>query len=521
MRIMMRDFVFIALLFSLLVVLGVVFSDGGLGDIAGEAIAPVALDVSGESSSVADLDAPEKQDKEFRTELRKILQMTSGIIEQRTSDLPDMLKTKKIRILTTYTFGNYFVHQGQARGFEYSKMEEFRKFLTRGQSQKDLQVVFSYFPLPYDMLIEALNLGYGDIVAASLTITPDRSQDVDFTDPYLWGIKEVLVSKKGIKGTHKLEDLSGKQIHVRKDSSYHISLKKINQQFNAKNLDPIQIETLPGLINTSEIMEMVNAGIIDFTISDTHLASLAGELLPDIQIHDNIVFNPDVQFGWMVRKNNPELKASLNQFLSTVKKGTLLGNVYYKRYFKENPWVREAMHAADFDSLNQYAVLFKKYGEMYDMDWLMLASQAFQESRFDPKAWSSSGAQGLMQLLPSTAKDMGFNDIRKPEDNVHAGAKYLRWIMDRYFPGEEITEDDRLRFALAAYNAGPANIRRSRSITANMGYDENQWFSHTEIGTMRQVGLEPVHYVRNINRYCLAFTLSTAIQEAKKTAIKN
>ncbi|NOR15959.1 MAG: transglycosylase SLT domain-containing protein, partial [Candidatus Aminicenantes bacterium] len=337
---------------------------------------------------------------------------------------------------------------------------------------------------------------------------------------YLWGIKEVLVSKSGTKGVNKLADLSGKRIHVRKDSSYHSSLKKINQQFNAKNLDAIQIETLPGLINTGEIMEMVSAGIVDFTVSDTHLASLAGEVLPDIQVHDNIVFNPDVQFGWMVRKNNPELKTSLNQFLSTVKKGTLLGNIFYKRYFKENPWVREALKAEDFDSLNQYTTLFKKYGEMYNMDWLLLAAQAYQESRFDPNARSRAGAQGLMQLLPSTGKDMGFNDIRKPEDNVHAGAKYLRWIMDRYFPGEEITEDDRLRFALAAYNAGPANIRRSRSITANMGYDENQWFNHTEIGTMRQVGLEPVHYVRNINKYYLAFTLSTAIQEAKKTARK-
>ncbi len=520
MRLMMREYVFLALLLSLIVVAGVVFSDGRPGDVSGEAVTSVAPDSSGESIASSTQDKPEQQDQEFREELRKQLQMTSGIIEQRTNDLPDMLKVKKIRVLTTYTFGNYFIKQGQAYGFEYSKMEEFRKFLTKGQTRRDLQVDFFYLPLPYDMLIEALNLGYGDIVAANLTITPDRSQDVDFTDPYLWGIKEVLVSNSGTKGVNKLEDLSGKRIHVRKDSSYHFSLIKINRQFNAKNLDAIQIETMPGLINTGEIMEMVSAGIVDFTVSDTHLASLASEVLPGIQVHDNIVFNPDVQFGWMVRKNNPELKTSLNQFLSTVKKGTLLGNIFYKRYFKENPWVREALKADDFNSLNQYKTLFKKYGEMYSMDWLLLAAQAYQESRFDPNARSHTGAQGLMQLLPSTAKDMGFNDIRAPEDNVHAGAKYLRWIMDRYFPGEEITNDDRLRFALAAYNAGPANIRRSRSIAANMGYDETQWFNHTEIGTMRQVGLEPVHYVRNINKYYLAFTLSTAIQEAKKTTRK-
>jgi len=464
--------------------------------------------------------SPTQQENEFREELRKSLQLSSGILEQHTYDLPDMLKAKKIRVLTTYTFANYFFHQGQAFGFEYSKMEEYRKFLIKGQSSKELQVDFFYIPLPYDMLIESLNLGLGDIVAAHLTITPARSQEADFTDPYLWGIKEVLISRKDTGKIDKREDLSGKKIHVRKGSSYDLSLQKLNQEFADKNIKPIQLETFPGLVSTNEIIEMINSGIIDYTLADSHLASLAREIFPNIKVHEEIVFNPDVRIGWMVRKNNPELKKSLNQFVSTVKKGTLLGNMFYNRYFKENPWHRKALSAEDLKRLENYRQIFKKYSDMYGFDWLLLAAQSYQESRIDPNARSHAGAVGLMQLLPSTGKDMGFNDIRSPENNVHACAKYLRWIIDNFFSDGDLSKDDLIRFALAAYNAGPTNIKRSRSRTVDMGFDENKWFDHTELGTMRQVGLEPVHYVRNINKYYLSFRIATAMRDVKEKSLK-
>jgi membrane-bound lytic murein transglycosylase MltF len=399
-------------------------------------------------------------------------------------------------------------------------MEEFRKFLTKGQSRREFQVDFFYLPLPYDMLVEALNLGYGDIVAANLTITPERSENVDFTDAYLWGIKELLISRKDGESVTDKEDLSGKRIHVRKGSSYDLSLQRLNKELRERDLKPVQIETFPGLINTGEIIEMVNTGLIDYTVADSHLASLAGELFSNLRVHEKIVFNPDVRFGWMVRKNSPILKARLNEFIATVKKGTLLGNIFYKRYFKENPWLHEAMSNEDLERLARYKQLFEKYGKEFDFDWLLLAAQAYQESRFDPNARSRVGATGLMQLMPATGRDMGFSDISSADNNVHAGAKYLRWIMDRYFPGEEISRDDRMRFALAAYNAGPANIRRSRSVTTNMGYDANQWFNHTEVGTMRQVGLEPVHYVRNINKYYLSFRIAATMRDLKETSPK-
>jgi membrane-bound lytic murein transglycosylase MltF len=218
----------------------------------------------------------------------------------------------------------------------------------------------------------------------------------------------------------------------------------------------------------------------------------------------------------MVRKNNPELKASLNQFIKTIKKGTLLGNIYFKRYFKTNPWVREALRREDLNKFSKYAPLFKKYGEMYGVDWMLVEAQAFQESGLNPDVRSHMGAVGLMQLLPSTAKYIGFDDIRSPENNVHAGVKYLKYLMDNYFPEDKYSATERLRLALAAYNAGPGNMQKSIRKTEELGYDVTKWFGNIEMGTMRQVGLEPVHYVRNINKYYLSFLISDILMGVKE-----
>jgi membrane-bound lytic murein transglycosylase MltF len=452
---------------------------------------------------------------DFVNKLRERLQLASGIIEENTGDLPEMMKTNKVRVLTTYTFGNYFVYEGKAYGFEYSLMEEYRKFLNKGR-KRGIQVEFHYFPVPYDLLIPSLNKGYGDIVAANLTITPERSQGADFTDPYLWNLKEMLVTNDSVEGIQKIEDLSGREIHVREDSSYHLSLKRLNERMNEQNLVPVKIMTLPGLVNTGEILELVSSGVIEITVADNHIASMAAELLPNIKLHDELIVNDDVKFGWLVRKNNPQLKASLNQFIKTIKKGTLLGNIYFKRYFKQNPWAKEYLESEDLDKFSEYAPLFKKYGEMYDIDWMLVEAQAFQESGLNPDVRSHMGAVGLMQLLPSTAKYIGFDDIRSADNNVHAGVKYLKYLMDQYFPEDKYTSTERLRFALAAYNAGPGNIQKSLRKTKELGYDSTKWFENAELGTMRQVGLEPVHYVRNINKYYLSFLISDVLRDVKE-----
>jgi membrane-bound lytic murein transglycosylase MltF len=457
----------------------------------------------------------------FRDRIVQILKMDSGILEAHRGDLDQMLKTGKIRVLTTYSYGNYFIHEGQTHGFEYAMMEEYKKYLSRNRSRRLVPLQFYYIPVPYHLLIPALEKGYGDIVAANLTILPQREKEVKFTNPYLWNLRELVITRRGMKKIDKLEDLAGTKIHVREESSYFYNVKKINNQFKARSLQPIIIKTLSGFLNTGEIIEMVNAGIIERTIADSHIADMAEKLLPGIKVQREAVLKEEVKLGWLVRHNNPMLKQSLNGFINTIKKGTLKGNIFFNRYFKKNPWVRQALSRGDMDRFSRYALLFKKYGDRYNLDWILLAAQAFQESGFDPDARSHMGAVGLMQLLPATAADMGIKQINDPEKNIHAGVKYMRWLIDHYFKDDSITSDNQLRFALAAYNAGPGNIIKSRKRAQKLGYDSNRWFSHTEMGTLSAVGLEPVHYVRNINRYYLSFLLSKTVMEMKGQIIRN
>lgn len=466
------------------------------------------------------LQIPQEQQKDVREELQERLRLSTDILEAQTQDLTGMKKAKRIRVLTTLTFANYFVYKGQEYGYEYSNMEEFKKFLNENIKKRSQHVEFYYIPVPYDLLMPALINGYGDIVAANMTITAGRSQEVDFSEPYLGGLKEVLISNKNIKGIDKENDLSGKRIYIREGSSYQLSLEKLNERLKTKKMPPAEITLLPGLINTGEILQMVSTGIVQMTVADSHIASIAAQLLPDLIVHDNIIFNDNVRFGWMVRKKNPELKAALNQFVKTVKKGTLLGNMFYKRYFKENPWVREYIEKEDLDKLSKYSSLFQKYADKYGFDWILIAALAFQESRFDPDVRSRQGAVGLMQVLPSTGKYLKIPDVTSPENNVHAGVKYLHHLMETYFPSRGLTDDNRMRLALASYNAGPTNIKRSRQTTEEMGYDPNKWFGNTELGVLRQVGPEPVQYVRNINKYYISFLISDIIKGIKDELIQ-
>ncbi|UCE19540.1 MAG: transporter substrate-binding domain-containing protein [Gemmatimonadota bacterium] len=465
--------------------------------------------------------ASEDQETSLQDRIPRNLDLASDIFDTSTTDLEGMMDVGRIRVLTTYTYNNFFTHKGKTYGYEYNLMEEYQDFLNSSLDRDGLKIEMYYIPLPYDLLIPALKKGYGDIVAANMTIHPERMREVDFTDPYQWNIREILVSNRDIKDMRNREQLSGRRIHVREGSSYHMSLRELNAKLVHKRLHPVDVVTLTGVIHTSDILEMVSAGVIQMTIADSHIAAIAHDLLPNLKINDHIVLNDNVRYGWMVRKNNPQLRANLNRFIKTIKKGTLKGNIYFERYFEENPWEEAALKREDLDQCCQYVPLFKKYGEFYGIDWMLLAAQAYQESRFNPRARSSAGAIGLMQVLPKTAREMEIGNLHIPENNIHAGVKYFNWIMENYFTEKEVSADDRIRFALAAYNAGPKKIRESRNVTADMGYDATKWFGNCELGTLKHVGPEPVYYVRSVNKNYLAFRMSKALKNIEQEGLEN
>ena len=224
--------------------------------------------------------------------------------------------------------------------------------------------------------------------------------------------------------------------------------------------------------------------------------------------------------AWAVRKGSPELLASVNAFSKKVRKGTLLGNIFLKRYMTDVSWLNSML--TKMERYREVEGLIKRYSARYDFDWLMITAQAYQESRFDQSKKSSAGALGIMQVLPTTAADkvVGIPDISAAEDNIHAGVKYLHWLRDRYFSSDEIEPLDRILFSFAAYNAGPRNTARARKRTAQLGLNPNRWFGNVEIGMYRAVSGEPVTYVRNIYKYYVTYRQLEVMREKQEKALQ-
>ena len=273
---------------------------------------------------------------------------------------------------------------------------------------------------------------------------------------------------------------------------------------------------------TEDILELVNAGIVDVTVADDHIATLWANVLPDITVHENIAVNTSGEIAWAVRKNNPELLADLDDFLRSHRKGTKIGNVLFKRYYKNTRWIQNPLSKSSQDKLEKYRALFQKYAGEYNFEWLLIAALAFQESRLNPKKKSPRGAIGIMQIKPSTAKDnnVRVKDIYKLENNVRAGVKYLAFLRDRYFTSPEFEYDTSVQFSLAAYNAGPAKVRKMRAKAEKMGLDPNIWFRNVERAAQQMVGSETTRYVANIYKYYLAYTLFNNLNDNKAVALK-
>jgi membrane-bound lytic murein transglycosylase MltF len=209
--------------------------------------------------------------------------------------------------------------------------------------------------------------------------------------------------------------------------------------------------------------------------------------------------------------------ASLNRYLKNNKKGTLHGNIFFKRYYENNKWIDNPLVTDETRNFLKYRKLFRKYADRYGFDWMLIAALAYQESGLNNNKKNKSGAVGIMQVLPSTAKDrhIGISNVQRLENNVHAGVKYLAFLRKRYFSDPQIEPRNQVRFALAAYNAGPAKINRVRSLASEMGLDSNRWFRNVELAALKVIGQETVRYVSNINKYYVIYMQASESFDAR------
>jgi membrane-bound lytic murein transglycosylase MltF len=431
-------------------------------------------------------------------------------LKQWTGDFDGMAERQVLRVLVVHNKMLYFLDQGRLRGVNVDLFNEFEKFINQKLKTGTIKIKVVFLPVQRDQLFTALAEGRGDIAASNLTITESRKEVVDFSTPLLTGVKEILVTGPNLPVMKSIEDLADQELHLRKSSSYYQHVVELNETFKKKGLAPIRVVAASEFMEDSDLLEMVNAGLIPMVIVDDHKARFWGQIFEKVTLYPDIAVNTGGEIAWAFRKNSPQLAAVVNEFLQTAKKGTLLGNILFKRYLKENKWARNSLSPEEIKKFQAVVDLFKTYSDRYGFDYLMTAALAYQESRLDHNQRSHVGAVGIMQLLPTTAadKNVGIPDIKELEKNIHAGHKYLRFLQDRYFNDPQIDTLNRYLFSFAAYNAGPAKVNRLRKEAKENGLDPNIWFQNVEMIAAKRIGRETVQYVSNIYKYYISYKLS-------------
>jgi membrane-bound lytic murein transglycosylase MltF len=286
-------------------------------------------------------------------------------------------------------------------------------------------------------------------------------------------------------------------------------VEALNRDFTDRGLEPIELRPAEEHLEDEDLLELVNAGMLPWVVVDEHKAQFWADVMGGLTVRDDLAVRTGGSIGWAFRKGSPQLAEVVNDFVRQHRQGTLYGNVILKRYLESNPWIRNNLETSEQRKVDQVLPLFLKYGERYGLPPVILLAMGYQESQLDQSKRSRAGAVGVMQIKPSTAADpnVGITGVDQLENNIHAAAKYLAFLRDRYFSDPEITEFNQVFLTLAAYNAGPARVRQLRNEAAAEGLDPNVWFGEVEQVAARRIGRETVHYVSNIAKYAFAYRL--------------
>ncbi|WP_141323451.1 transporter substrate-binding domain-containing protein [Myxococcus sp. AB025B] len=412
--------------------------------------------------------------------------------EQRfTGDLDGIRKRGVLRVLTRNSPVTYFLHRGEQAGFDYQMAK-----LAADALKVRLEVVV---PDTYEELLTWLKEGRGDVIAAALTVTPERQREVTFSRPYLF-VEEVLVQRVGSPRPASLADLKGQSLHVRRTSSHFAHLSTLATQHGFTVVEEPEDQ------DTETLIDRVARGEIPFTVTDSHILAAERVYRDDVEAALTVPgqgtpAGKDGHHGiaFAVRSGSVKLRAFLDGFVQKTYRGTEY-NLARRRYFEgrraEAPATTEAAVAAG--TISPYDLLVRSYSSRYGMDWRLMVAQMFQESRFDPTARSWVGAQGLFQVMPATGRELGFRKLEDPEQGIHAGVKYMHQLLGRIAP--EIPFKQRLRFALASYNAGLGHVLDARRLAQEQGLDPNRWFGNVEKAMLLLE--KPKHYRRARHGYC-------------------
>jgi membrane-bound lytic murein transglycosylase F len=450
-----------------------------------------------------------------------------SMVEPIQRDLAKIKERGTLTVLAPYNSTTYFLYRGEPLGYEFELLRSFAE--TQGVTLKVIVVTDpkSLFPL--------LNSGDGDIVASRLVPTEQEKQYVSFTNA-LYRTEPALVqqekpatatdpvTEKALQsGPHeelpeldiqarlitRPSQLANKTVHLPEQSPYEQTLIELADSISGD----IHVIEMGGAIQDEALAQKVAKGEVDFTIMQSNLAELKESEFSNLKVRPVVGRSHSV--AWAARKNAPELMNALNGWIEEKQNGSLFDRLYQK-YFKDRRSYKERVDSKYLTSktgkLSEFDELLKQYAPELNWDWRLLASQAFQESRFKPEARSWAGATGLLQLMPRTAQEYGVKNPRDPQDNVRGAVRFLQWLTERW--GKRISDEgERLKFTLASYNCGAGHVEDAQRLTEKYGGNPEAWEdvsywllqkSTQQYSTDPVVkfgfcrGIEPVNYVRLI-----------------------
>jgi membrane-bound lytic murein transglycosylase MltF len=436
-------------------------------------------------------------------------------------DFDAMLERRAIKFYLPYSRSLYFIDKGRERGISADVIREFERWVNKKYAKqlgKRPMTVLAVVATRDKLLADLLD-GHADVAVGNIKAVDELLSQVDFV-----GLEqnitttEVLVTGPSSPAIGSIDDLSGKTVHLREYSSQYLGLKALNERFKREGKPEAKAVFVPNALEDEDLLEMLNAGLVQAVITDDWRAKMWAQVLPKLTVHEDIAPRPKTKMGWAIRKNSPKLAAELNEFNAYYAK--LAGGIpaLQRQYMSRIKAMKNATASEDHKRYLQLVEIFEKYGKQYNFEPLMLAAQGYQESALNQEAKSPVGAIGVMQVMPATGAELKVGDIRKAEPNIHAGAKYMDQLMTRYFKDAKFDEQNRTLFAFASYNAGPGNISRMRKEAEKRGLDPDQWFNNVEVITAEKIGIETTTYVRNIFKYYVAYKLATQVQAAAASA---
>jgi membrane-bound lytic murein transglycosylase MltF len=439
-----------------------------------------------------------------------------------TGDFDGMVKRRVIRALVPYSKTFYFVDRAVQRGLSYDVTRLLEADVNKQLKTGNVRIHVVCIPVSRGEMIPALLEGRGDIAMGNLTITPERLKQVDFTYPTGRNVVEILVTGPGAEPIASVDDLSGKEVYLRKSSSYYHSIEALNVELAKSKKAPVKVRLAPENLEDEDVLEMVNAGLVKMTIIEDYLANFWKQIFTKLTPNPDVKVRTGGEIAWMIRRDSPRLKEELDAFLKRFEKSGQRTDIL-ARYLRNTKWAKGATSPEDLKRFEDTITLFRKYGEQYDWDYLLLMAQGYQESELKQTARSPVGAIGVMQVMPATGKSMKVGDISEIEPNIHAGVKFLRAMMNEYYANEPMDRLNKGLFTFAAYNAGPGRVRGLRKTAAERGLNPNVWFNNVELIAAEKIGRETVTYVSNIFKYYLAYQMideERAERQKVKEAIK-